>query len=93
MCLKEAIAGEMPTTKHALCIWMVVGKFPSWFNAGLGDWKAESHRLCHLESVEEFELGWRDMVNSFGLHTNIHINNLNPLRSLWSLPYLRSHFL
>ncbi|CAL9214392.1 unnamed protein product [Arabidopsis halleri] len=97
MCLKEAIAGEMPATKHALCIWMVVGKFPSWFNAGLGerynDWKAEFYRLYHLESVEEFELGWRDMVNSFGLHTNRHINNLYGSRSLWSLPYLRSHFL
>ncbi|VVA90699.1 unnamed protein product [Arabis nemorensis] len=96
MCLKEAIAGEMPTTKHALCIWMIVGKFPSWFNAGLGerynDWKAEFYRLYHLESVEEFELGWRDMVNSFGLHTNRHINNLYVSRSLWSLPYLRSHF-
>ncbi|KAL1214187.1 Protein FAR1-RELATED SEQUENCE 11 [Cardamine amara subsp. amara] len=66
---------------------MVVGNFPSWFNAGLGN------RLFHLESVEEFELGWRDMVNSFGLHTNRHINNLYASRSLWSLPYLRSHFL
>ncbi|KAH0877083.1 hypothetical protein HID58_064477 [Brassica napus] len=97
MCLKEAIDGEMPATKHALCIWMVVGKFPSWFNAALGerynDWKAEFYRLYHLESIEEFELGWRDMVNSFGLHTNRHINNLYASRSLWSLPYLRSHFL
>lgn len=96
MCLKEAIAGAMPTTKHALCIWMLVGKFPSWFNAGLGerynDWKAEFYRLYHLESVEEFELGWRDMMNSFGLQTNRHINNLYASRSLWSLPYLRSHF-
>ncbi|EFH68814.1 hypothetical protein ARALYDRAFT_888286 [Arabidopsis lyrata subsp. lyrata] len=64
--------------------------FPSWFNA---DWKAEFHRLYHLESVEELELGWRDMVNPFGLHTSRHINNLYASRSLWSLPYLRSHFL
>ncbi|KAL0364972.1 UNVERIFIED_CONTAM: protein FAR1-RELATED SEQUENCE 11 [Sesamum angustifolium] len=35
MCLKEAIGMEMPTTKHALCIWLIVAKFPSWFNAVL----------------------------------------------------------
>ncbi|KAF8408571.1 hypothetical protein HHK36_004634 [Tetracentron sinense] len=96
MCLKEAIATEMPNTKHALCIWLIVAKFPSWFNAVLGEryneWKAEFYRLYNLEMIEDFELGWRDMVNSFGLHTNRHIANLFALRTLWALPYLRSHF-
>lgn len=96
MCLKEAISMEMPATKHALCIWMIVAKFPSWFNAILGEryneWKAEFYRLYNLEAIEDFELGWRDMVNCFGLHTNRHITNLSALRSLWALPYLRSHF-
>ncbi|MBA0650644.1 hypothetical protein Goklo_018036 [Gossypium klotzschianum] len=96
MCLKEAMAIEMPSTKHALCIWMIVAKFPSWFNAVLGEryneWKAEFYRLYNLESIEDFELGWRDMVNFFGLHTNRHIANLFALRTLWALPYLRSHF-
>uniref|UniRef100_A0A2N9IJI9 Protein FAR1-RELATED SEQUENCE n=1 Tax=Fagus sylvatica TaxID=28930 RepID=A0A2N9IJI9_FAGSY len=96
MCLKEAIAMELPTTKHALCIWMIVGKFPSWFNAVLGEryneWKTEFFRICNLDSIEDFELGWRDMVNSFGLHTNRHIANLYGLRSLWALPFLRTHF-
>lgn len=96
MCLKEAIAMEMPVTKHALCIWMIVVKFPSWFNAVLGEryneWKAEFYRLYNLESIEDFEMGWRDMVNSFGLHTNRHIANLFALRMQWALPYLRSNF-
>ncbi|KAJ4965022.1 hypothetical protein NE237_016871 [Protea cynaroides] len=96
MCLKEAIAIEMPSTKHALCIWLIVAKFPSWFNAVLGEryneWKNEFYRLYNLETMEEFELGWRDMVNSFGLHTNRHIANLFALRTLWALPYLTSHF-
>lgn len=87
---------EMPTTKHALCIWLTVAKFPSWFNAVLGerynDWKAEFYRLYNLETIEDFELGWRDMVNSFGLHTNRHIASLYALRHLWALPYLGSHF-
>ncbi|XP_041014609.1 protein FAR1-RELATED SEQUENCE 11 [Juglans microcarpa x Juglans regia] len=96
MCLKEAITMEMTTTKHALCIWMIVAKFPSWFNAVLGEryneWKADFFQLYNLETVDDFELGWSDMVNSFGLHTNRHIANLYGLRSLWALPFLRSHF-
>lgn len=96
MCLKEAIAIEMPNTKHALCIWLIVAKFPSWFNAVLGEryneWKAEFYRLYNLETIDDFEMGWREMVNSFGLHTNRHIANLFAYRSLWALPYLRSHF-
>ncbi|CAI8591595.1 unnamed protein product [Vicia faba] len=97
MCLKEALSAEMPITKHAFCIWMIVAKFPSWFNAVLGEryneWKAEFYRLYNLESVEDFELGWREMVCSFGLHSNRHMLNLYSSRSLWALPYLRSHFL
>lgn len=94
--LKEAISAEMPTTKHALCVWMIVAKFPSWFNAVLGerynDWKSEFYRIYNLEAIEDFELGWTDLVNSFGLQSNRHIVNLYDLRSLWALPFLRSHF-
>ncbi|CAI9287172.1 unnamed protein product [Lactuca saligna] len=96
LCVREAIAAEMPAAKHAYCIWLIVAKFPSWFNAVLGEryneWKNEFYRLYNLESIEDFEMGWRDMVNLFGLHTNRHINTLFASRSLWALPYLRSHF-
>lgn len=96
LCVREAIATEMPAAKHAYCIWLIVAKFPSWFNAVLGEryneWKNEFYRLYNMESIEDFEMGWRDMVNSFGLHTNRHINTLFASRSLWALPYLRSHF-
>ncbi|MCL7032924.1 hypothetical protein MKW94_028516 [Papaver nudicaule] len=95
--LKDAIEKEMPRTKHALCIWFIVAKFPSWFNAVLGEryneWKSEFYRLYNLEMIEDFELGWGSMVNSFGLTTNRHISNLFALRMHWALPYLRNHFL
>lgn len=95
--LKDAIEMEMPRTKHALCIWFIVAKFPSWFNAVLGEryneWKNEFYRLYNMEMIEDFELGWGSMVNSFGLHTNRHISNLFALRTHWALPYLRDHFL
>lgn len=96
MYLKEAISMEMQTTRHALCIWMIVAKFPSWFNAVLGEryneWKSEFYRLYNVESIEEFEIGWKEMQNFFGLHSNRHIINMFSLRSYWASPYLRSYF-
>ncbi|KAG6478171.1 protein FAR1-RELATED SEQUENCE 11-like isoform X1 [Zingiber officinale] len=96
-CLREAISVEMPKTKHALCVWLTMAKFPSWFNSVLGEryneWKVEFYRLYNLERPDDFEHGWREMVSSFGLHSNRHIANLFTLRTQWALPYLRSHFL
>lgn len=96
MYIKEAIEKELPDTKHALCIWLIAARFPSWFNAVLGerynDWKNEFYRLYNMESTMHFDLGWSDMVNCFGLHGNRHVANLFASRNLWALPYLRGHF-
>ncbi|XP_052186469.1 protein FAR1-RELATED SEQUENCE 11-like [Diospyros lotus] len=94
--LKEAVAVEMPRTKHAFCIWHIISKFSDWFSVLLGPqydkWKAEFHRLYNLHSVEDFEVGWREMVDAYGLHGNKHIASLYALRTFWALPYLRCYF-
>ncbi|KAJ0715231.1 putative transcription factor FAR family [Helianthus annuus] len=96
MWLKEAVAVEMPRTKHAFCIWNIISKFSDWFSALLGSqygqWKAEFHGLYNLHLVDEFELGWRDMVDAYGLHGNKHIVSLYALRMFWALPFLRCYF-
>ncbi|CBI22921.3 hypothetical protein VitviT2T_006080 [Vitis vinifera] len=96
MWLKEAIAIEMPATKHAFCIWHIIVKFSDWFSVLLGsqydDWKAEFHRLYNLELVEDFEQEWREMINKYGLHENKHIASLYALRTYWALPFLRCYF-
>ena len=94
--LKEALAVEMPRTKHVFCIWHIISKFSDWFSVLLGSqydkWKAEFHRLHNMHSVEEFEVGWREMVDTYGLHGNKHIVSLYALRTFWALPFLRSYF-
>ncbi|KAK4750376.1 hypothetical protein SAY87_027825 [Trapa incisa] len=96
MWLKEAIALYMPRTKHAFCIWHIVAKFSDWFSLLLGSqydkWKADFIRLYNLHCVDDFELGWREMCNAYGLHGNKHILSLYSLRDFWALPYLRSYF-
>lgn len=94
--LKEAIVNEMPQTKHAFCIWHIIAKFSNWFSVLLGshydEWKAEFHRLYNLDLVEDFEEGWRDMINKYGLHANRHIISLYALRTFWALAFLRHFF-
>ncbi|KAK9992154.1 hypothetical protein SO802_027139 [Lithocarpus litseifolius] len=96
MWLKDAIAIEMPETKHAFCIWHIIAKFSDWFSILLGshydDWKDEFHRLYNMEFVEDFEGGWTEMVNKYGFHANKHIISLYALRSFWALSFLRRYF-
>ncbi|KAJ1271140.1 hypothetical protein BS78_06G106100 [Paspalum vaginatum] len=96
VCLKEALEKELPSTKHALCIWLIAGRFTSWFGANLGnrysDWENEFYRLHNMDSPMAFDLGWNDMVNCYGLHRNRHIASLFASRNLWALSYLRGHF-
>ncbi|KAM1634008.1 hypothetical protein TB2_011964 [Malus domestica] len=96
MWLKEAVAIEMPRSKHAFCIWHIVAKFSDWFSVLLGprydDWKAEFHQLFNMDLVEDFEDRWREMVNEYGLQANKHVISLYALRNFWALAYLRNYF-
>ncbi|KAL6193684.1 hypothetical protein ACLB2K_034768 [Fragaria x ananassa] len=95
MWLKEAIAVVMPQTRHAFCIWYIVEKFSEWFSALIGsrynEWKADFDQLYNLQSAEEFEERWMEMVDRYGLHTNKHVISLYALRSFWALAYMRAY--
>lgn len=94
--LKEAVAVEMPETKHAVCIWHILARlsdsFPTLLGSCYDDWKAEFYRLYSLELEEDFEEEWSKMVNKYGLHEYKHITSLYALRTFWALPFLRHYF-
>uniref|UniRef100_A0A1D1Y9B7 Protein FAR1-RELATED SEQUENCE n=1 Tax=Anthurium amnicola TaxID=1678845 RepID=A0A1D1Y9B7_9ARAE len=94
--LTNAVLSEWPFTKHVFSIWHILSKLPSWFSAPLSyryeKFKAECHRLYYLDTVEEFEHDWQQMVIEFGLITDRHINLLFSHRASWALPYLRGSF-
>ena len=95
--LKDAIARELPNTRHIICIWHILSKISSWFSVPLGsqyeNFKAEFDMLSHLESVEDFEHQWNILVARFGLVSDKHIGLLYPSRESWSLSYIRGYFL
>ncbi|PNX72174.1 protein FAR1-related sequence 11-like [Trifolium pratense] len=96
LALKEAIAMELPNTKHAFCIWHIVSKLSSWFSFALGsrynDFKQEFHRVYHLGCGEDFEREWQVMVAEFGLLLDRHIELLFSHRKFWALAYLKDFF-
>lgn len=95
--LKDAIASELPNSKHVICIWHVLSKLSSWFSVPLAlqyaDFKAEFDMLCHLENVEDFEHQWNNLVARFGLGSDKHIALLFSHRASWPLSYIRGYFL
>lgn len=95
--LRDAIASEMPNTKHVISIWQVLSKLSSWFSLPLGlqypDFKSEFDVLCRLENVEDFEHQWNQLVARFGLGSDKHIALLLSYRASWPSSYMRNFFL
>ncbi|KAK8575502.1 hypothetical protein V6N13_033259 [Hibiscus sabdariffa] len=95
--LRDAIRSELPSTKHVTSIWNILSKISSWFSLQLGsqyaEFKAEFDALYRLESTENFELRWNQIVTIFGLGSDKHITLLYNLRASWALSYVRVYFL
>lgn len=95
--LKDALAIEMPNTKHIISIWQVLQKLSSWFSLLLGlkytEFKSEFDILCNLENVEDFEHQWNHLVARFGLGSEKHMALLFSCRTSWPVCYSQNFFL
>ncbi|KAG6418964.1 hypothetical protein SASPL_121171 [Salvia splendens] len=95
--LREAIRNEMPNTKHVISFHNILPRMSCWFSPPLGPrfsrFKYEFEELCHVETTDEFEFRWNQMVSNFELNSDKHIVLLFSLRMCWSLPYIRGCFL
>ncbi|XP_076925655.1 protein FAR1-RELATED SEQUENCE 11-like [Bidens hawaiensis] len=94
--MKQAIETEMPYTKHAFCIWLIAGKFSSWFTSVLkseySSWCSELYNLYKLESVEEVEQQWPLVIAKFNLKENKHVTSLYQIKTFWFPSYLHGFF-
>ncbi|KAL5700023.1 hypothetical protein ACHQM5_025526 [Ranunculus cassubicifolius] len=94
--IRDAIASELPHTKHVFCMWHVFSRLSSWFYHPLGsryeEFKSEFTRLYNIETVKDFERLWNQMVSCFGLQSNKHIALLSTHRASWALPYVKGFF-
>ncbi|KAF8409724.1 hypothetical protein HHK36_005803 [Tetracentron sinense] len=95
--VRSAITSELPNTKHVICIAHILSKVSSWISLPLGsrcaEFKSEFDTLYRLESIEDFERQWNQLVNQFGLSSDKHIALLFSYRASWALSYTRGYFL
>ncbi|KAL3685463.1 hypothetical protein R1sor_003485 [Riccia sorocarpa] len=82
--MKEAIEVELPETKHAFCMWHIMRKFPQWFGEKLGsrfqDFVGSFHDVLQRETIQAFEDSWSELIASYGLTNDSHIQDLYLLR-------------
>ncbi|KAG6594705.1 putative protein FAR1-RELATED SEQUENCE 10, partial [Cucurbita argyrosperma subsp. sororia] len=91
--LRDAIRTELPATKHIIPKWNILSKVSSWFSLHLGshyaEFKAEFDLLYSVESTEDFDIRWGQMVSMFGLVSDKHIDLLFSFREYWVPSYIR----
>nr|XP_043621363.1 putative protein FAR1-RELATED SEQUENCE 10 isoform X2 [Erigeron canadensis] len=97
LALRDAIATELPNTKHVIGVWHVLSKLFSWFSLPLGlqypEFKSEFELVCHLDNVEDFENQWNHLMARFGIESDKHMALLFSYRASWPVAYIRSYFL
>ncbi|GLT80222.1 hypothetical protein SLA2020_516740 [Shorea laevis] len=95
--LRDAIRSELPSTKHVASIWNILPKVSSWFSVQLGsqypEFKSEFDALYRVETTEDFEMRWNQLISMFGLSSDKHIALLYSVRTSWALSYVRGYFL
>lgn len=91
--LRDAIRSELSGTKHIISKWNILSKVSSWFSLQLGsryaEFKSEFDLLCSVETSEDFEIRWEQMVSMLGLVSDKHIDLLFSFREHWAPSYIR----
>ncbi|KAK9987564.1 hypothetical protein SO802_027803 [Lithocarpus litseifolius] len=76
--ITEAISKELSSIKRTLCIWHITAKFSGWFMAILcsqySNWCTDFYKLYKLDSCEEFEHQWSQVMAKYGMLTNKHVD-------------------
>ncbi|KAL2900567.1 Protein FAR1-RELATED SEQUENCE 11 [Bienertia sinuspersici] len=94
--MNQAIAQELPYTKHCFCIWHITSKFSGWFTSILRDkyqeWCKDFYTLFKLETIEDFENQWPPIVSKYNLLDNKHVKGLYHIKEFWAPPYLRNYY-
>ena len=94
--ITKAISKELSLTKHAFCIWHITAKFSGWFTSILrnqySNWCMDFYKLYKLDSCEEFENQWPQVIAKYDMLVNKHVNGLYQIKHFWVPCYLREYF-
>ncbi|XP_022891675.1 protein FAR1-RELATED SEQUENCE 5-like [Olea europaea var. sylvestris] len=93
--MQNAIEIVFLNTRHRWCLWHIMKKLPEKFGYHIDKSLIFStiHGLAYdSRAVDEFEKGWRAMIDEFGLHDNDWLSRLYKNRGRWVPFFLKTTF-
>ncbi|XP_022863106.1 protein FAR1-RELATED SEQUENCE 5-like, partial [Olea europaea var. sylvestris] len=93
--MKNAIEIVFPNTKHRWCLWHIMKKLLEKFGYHVHKSSIIStiHGLVYdSENGQEFEEGWRLMLDTYDLHNNDWLSGLYENRGRWVPCFLKTTF-
>ncbi|XP_022883803.1 protein FAR-RED IMPAIRED RESPONSE 1-like [Olea europaea var. sylvestris] len=93
--MQNVIQITLPNTKHRWCLWHIMKKLPEKFGYHIE--KSSIFFAIHgpvydVENVQEFERGWRSMLDMYDLHDNAWLSGLYENRGRWVPYFLKTTF-
>ncbi|XP_022883862.1 protein FAR-RED IMPAIRED RESPONSE 1-like [Olea europaea var. sylvestris] len=93
--MQNAIEIVFPDTKHRWCLWHILKKLPEKFGYYVD--KASIFLAIHQlvydsQNIEEFELGWKEMIETYELIDNEWLSGLYVNRGRWVPCFLKMAF-
>jgi hypothetical protein len=93
--MQNAIEVVFPDARHRWCLWHIMKKLPEKLG---GYTKYDDIRITLLNviydllSKDDFDKGWINMIDGFGLHDNEWLGGLYDDRHLWAPAYVKDTF-
>ncbi|XP_022883667.1 protein FAR1-RELATED SEQUENCE 5-like [Olea europaea var. sylvestris] len=93
--MQNAIEIVFPDTRHRWCLWHILKKLPEKFGYHVDKASIFSaiHQLVYdSQNIEEFELGWKEMIETYELIDNEWLSGLYVNRGRWVPCFLKMAF-
>jgi hypothetical protein len=94
--MELAISSVMPDATHRWCKWHVLRKAKESLGTHYSkksNFRLDFHNLVdEMLTVEEFEAGWKEIMERYGLTANTFLIQAYEVRHKWAKPYFRGVF-
>lgn len=93
--IQAAVERVFPNTRHRLCLWDIMTKLPEKLSSCSQHDAikiALQNKIYDSATLSEFEEGWRETIDQYGLYNNQWLVDLYGERHLWAPVYIRESF-
>ena len=90
--ITKAILKKLLFTKLVFCIWHITAKFSGWFTSILCKYLNWCTGFYKLDSCEEFEVQWTQVMEKYDMLTSKHVIGLYQIKHFWIPCDLCGHF-